>query len=181
MWDTGRTSLVRKLRQQLGQGHLQQPPCADTLSPTLSLPQGREEVGSRAEDRIWTQRPDLTPTLDSTGYGAMVGEGLSPNQTNKQKSKCPAWLCYFVITQQKRLELKVMGSGNLNTWFKLYLLYLQTQCPWAICLPSPSLSFLIYEMVTIILPSEGGCKDVADQRLNSVHFRPLICFKLLWF
>lgn len=59
------------------------------LPNTASLP-GDKGTWLWSWGQNMSQRPDLTPTLESSGSGALVGEGLSPNPTNKP--------CYFIIT-----------------------------------------------------------------------------------
>ena len=61
-----------------------------------------------------SQRPDLTPTLESAGSEAMMGEGLSPNQRNKPKTNRPTQPCCVIITPEDRLELKIMGPRLLK-------------------------------------------------------------------
>lgn len=62
----------------------------------VSLPRDKE-TWLQSWGQNMSQRPDLTPTLESTGSGALMGEGLSSNQTNKPKANClPQPYCLII-------------------------------------------------------------------------------------
>lgn len=98
-------------------------PGSSTANPVLwhpfpnpvSLP-GERGTWLQSWGQNVSQRPDLTPTLESTGSGTMTGEGLSPNQTNKLKSNCPTQPCYFMITPYNHTigQAWIESRGNWN-------------------------------------------------------------------
>lgn len=140
--------------------------CHPLLNP-VSLP-GERGTWLQNWDQNESQRPDLTPTLESTGSGAMTREGLSPDQTNKLKSNCPTQPCYFVITPYNHSigQTWMETHGIWNLGFKVQVSSFSVSklsCPWATCLPSPGFNFLICEMETMVFPSECGCKNLGDQ------------------
>ena len=87
--------LVRKLRQQLGQGHPWQPPHALTPPPQSCIPPRGENLASKlrpeCEPETW---PD--PHLRIYWIWDYVRGGAVP-KPNKLKSNCPTQSCYFMI------------------------------------------------------------------------------------
>lgn len=168
-WDTGRASFVRKLRQQLGQGHPSNPRALTPPPQRCLRPKGKG-TWLHSWGQSLSQSPDLTPTLESTGSEAMKEEGLSPNQTNKPKNNSPTQPCCFHSHQRTGLSWK---SWDLESWKPgsgPYLIAKLSVLEQSRTFSKPQFPYLGNGDKDTL--SKGGCKELGHPRWNSLHFMP---------